>query len=166
LITVFISCFKLDHTVYKTFFQYGFSADVYSLSIIIFELFSGIDPFPGHFAQVFEAKRLDEKPVIPSNFPSDLKELICRGWTKEPKDRPPIEEFKSAFNKMLPKAEKNYSLTLPEDNSSNENKEQLPIPHQEVDLAEKTEDELCTNTKAGELFEVWSIGYFQSSFYV
>ena len=58
---------------------------------------------------------------------------------------------------MLPQDEKNYSLTLLEDNSSNENKEQPPIPHQEVDLAEKTEDELCTNTEAGEAFEVWSI---------
>ena len=107
---------------------------------------------------MFEAKRLDEKPVIPPDFPSDLKELICRGWTKEPKKRPPIEEFKSAFKKMLPQDEKNYSLTLPEDNSSNENKEQPPIPHHEVDLPEQTEDELCTNTEAGEPFEVWSIG--------
>jgi hypothetical protein len=99
---------------------------------------------------VFEAKRLDEKPVIPSDFPSDLKELICRGWTKEPKERPSIEEFKSAFNKMLPQEERDHSLTLPEDNSSNENKEQPPIPHHEVDLPEQTEDELCTNTVAGD----------------
>jgi hypothetical protein len=106
---------------------------------------------------VFEAKRLDEKPVIPSDFPSDLKELICRGWTKEPKERPSIEEFKSAFNKMLPQDEKNYSLTLPEENSSNEKKEQ---PHQEVDLAEQTQDELCTNTEAGKPFEVLEYWFF------
>ncbi len=101
---------------------------------------------------------MDEKPIIPSDFPSDLKELIHRGWSKEPKERPPIEEFKSAFYNMLPQEERDHSLALPEDNSSNENKEQPPIPHQEVDLAVQTQDELCTNTEAGEPFVVWSIG--------
>ena len=108
---------------------------------------------------MFEAKRLDEKPVIPSDFPSDLKELICRGWTKEPKKRPPIEEFKFAFNKMLPKQGKGQSPTLPEDNSPNE-KEEKPIPCDEVELAEKTKKELCTNKVAGDIF----IGLFIECF--
>ena len=146
-------------TFNNIFFQYGVSADVYSLSIIIFELFSGIDPFPGSIGQIFEAKRLDEKPVIPSDFPSDLKELICRGWTKEPKKRPPIEEFKFAFNKMLPKQGKGQSPTLPEDNLSNEKKEQL-IPCEEVDMAKKTKEELSTSKVAGDIF----IGLFFSIF--
>ncbi len=94
---------------------------------------------------------MDEKPIIPSDFPSDLKELIRRGWSKEPKERPPIEEFKSAFYNMLPQEERDLSLALPEDNSSNEKKEQ---PHQEVDLAVQTQDELCTNTEAGKPFAV------------
>ena len=78
------------------------SADVYSLSIIIFELFSGIDPFPGHIGQIFQAKMSDKKPVVPSGFPLGLKELIPKGWSKEPKERPSIEEFKAVLNKMLP----------------------------------------------------------------
>ncbi len=97
--------------------------------------------------------------MIPSDFPSDLKELIFRGWSKEPKERPPIETFKSAFNKMLPKEGKGQSPTLPEDNSPNE-KEEKPIPCEEVDLAEKTKKELCTNKVAGDIFKGLFTEYF------
>jgi serine/threonine protein kinase len=86
--------------------QYGVSADVYSLSIIVFELFSGIDPFPGTFGQIFESKRLNRKPDMPKDFPSELKYCILNGWSKEAKNRPPLAEFKSALNKMLFKDEK------------------------------------------------------------
>ncbi len=85
----------------KFVFQYGVSADVYSLSIIIFELFSGMDPFPGNLCQIIESKKEDRKPEIPQNFPSDLKNVILCGWSKEPKKRASIEEFNSALNKVL-----------------------------------------------------------------
>jgi hypothetical protein len=52
---------------------------VYSLTIIIFELFSGIDPFPGHIGKIFQAKMSDKKPAIPSDFPAELKELVIQG---------------------------------------------------------------------------------------
>jgi hypothetical protein len=125
---------------------------VYSLTIIIFELFSGIDPFPGHIGQIFQAKMSDKKPVIPSDVPAELKELVIQGWSKDPKERPSIQEFKSAFNKMLPKQGKGQSLTLPEDNLLNE-KEEKPIPCEEVDLAEKAKEELSTNKVAGDIFK-------------
>jgi hypothetical protein len=43
---------------------------------------------------------------MPTNFPSNLKELMHRGWSKEPKVRPPIKEFKSALMTMLTLGEK------------------------------------------------------------
>ncbi len=86
-------------------FQYGLSADLYSLTIIIFELFSGTDAFPGDLHYIFHAKMFDKKPVIASDFPSVLKELIHRGWSKEPKERPPIEEFKLALLTMISEEE-------------------------------------------------------------
>jgi hypothetical protein len=61
---------------------------------------------------------MDEKPVIPSDFPFELKEVVIRGWSKDPKERLPIHKFQSGLNKMLPTQEKDQSLTLPEDNSS------------------------------------------------
>ncbi len=124
---------------------------MYSLTIIIFELFSGIDPFPGHIGQIFQAKMSDKKPAIPSDFPLALNELMLNGWSKDPNERPSIEEFKSAFNKMLPKQGKGQAPTLPEDNSPNE-KEEKPIPCEEVDLAERTKEDLSTKKVAGDIF--------------
>jgi hypothetical protein len=137
---------------------------VYSLTIIIFELFSGIDPFPGHIGQIFQAKMFDKKPAIPSDFPAELKKLVFQGWSKDPKERPSIQEFKSAFNKMLPKQGKGQSPTLPEDNSPNE-KEEKPIPCEEVDLAEKTKETLSTKKDAGNIFVDKLIGYFLILYY-
>ncbi len=89
----------------KFFFQYGLSVDVYSLTIVIFELFSGINPFPGPFSEIFQAKMSDQKPAMPSYFPSHLKELILLGWSKEPTKRPQLDDFKSVFNTMLKQEE-------------------------------------------------------------
>ncbi len=127
---------------------------MYSLTIIIFELFSGIDPFPGHIGQIFQAKMSDKKPAIPSDFPAELKELVIQGWSKDSKERPSIQEFKFAFNKMLPKEEKGQSPALTEDNLSNEKEEQL-IPCEEVDLAERTKEELSTKKVAGDIFIIY-----------
>jgi serine/threonine protein kinase len=89
------------------------SADVYSLSIILFELFSGVDPFPGKVGQIFRAKMFDTKPEIPADFPTYLKSLILHGWSKEPKERPPLQEFKSSLNKMLIGKEKQQDCGSP-----------------------------------------------------
>ncbi len=91
--------------------------DIYSLGIIFFELFSGKNPFPGTVYQIYQAKISDEKPPVPSNFPFHLKELVFQGYSKEPQERPPIEDFQSALNKMLlaeEQTEKNQSITLAE----------------------------------------------------
>ena len=104
------------------------SADVYSLIIIIFELFSGIDPFPGTLGQIFRAKMSDKKPAMPSDFPSDLKELILKGWSQDPKERPLIDDLKSALKKMLLKektraVDSDQPQSLPDTNSSNKREE-------------------------------------------
>ncbi len=127
---------------------------MYSLTIIIFELFSGIDPFPGHIGQIFLAKMSDKKPAIPSDFPAELKELVILGWSKDSKERPLIQEFKSELNKMFYQDGKDQCLTLPEDSSSNEKEEQL-IPCKEVDLAERTKEELSTKKVAGDIFIIY-----------
>jgi serine/threonine protein kinase len=133
----------------KHFFQYGVSTDVYSLTIIIFELFSGINPFPGQIFQIFQAKMSDKKPVIPSDFPSDLRELVIQGWSKDPKERPSIQEFKSALNKMLPREGKHQPLMLQDINYPKEKREQLDSK-KEVDSAEMTAEKINTSTKKGD----------------
>jgi serine/threonine protein kinase len=132
-------------------FQYGVSADVYSLTIIIFELFSGNDPFPGTIGQIFEAKRLDKKPNVPSDFPSHLKELVLRGWSFNPKERPPVKEFKAALNKMLTEEEIKATeggLDSPSFSYANLSKEiEQPGSHQEIGLPEIQKEELCIESE-------------------
>jgi hypothetical protein len=77
------------------------SADIYSFSIILLEIFSCLDPYPGNFERVWFAKMKKDKPEIPESFPEDLKSLVSRGCSHEPTDRPGLGEFKSAFHKML-----------------------------------------------------------------
>jgi hypothetical protein len=48
--------------------------------------------------QIWQAKNLDEKPEIPSGFPTALKNLIIDGWSKKPRERPAIKKFKLALN--------------------------------------------------------------------
>ena len=136
-------------TDHKHFFQYGASADVYSLTIIIFELFSGINPFPGQIGKIFQAKMSDKKPVIPSDFPSDLRELVIPGWSKDPKERPSIQEFKSALNKMLPVEGKHQPLMFQDNNYPKEKREQLDSK-KEVDSAEMTAEKINTSPKQGD----------------
>jgi serine/threonine protein kinase len=90
--------------------QYGVLADIYSLSIILFELFSGIDPFPGSMGQIWQAKIQDEKPEVPSEFPSLLKEYILTGWSKKPRERPEIKKLRSTLS-IMQKKERKENLT-------------------------------------------------------
>ncbi len=81
--------------------QYGVMVDMYSLSVIIFELFSGMNPFHGNIFQIWQAKIKDEKPIIPLEFPADLKNLVSDGWSIKPRERPEIGKFRSALSLML-----------------------------------------------------------------
>lgn len=82
--------------------QYGWSVDVYSLAIIFYELFSGLDPFPGltTIVQVVRALLKNQRPKFPTNFHDELKEVVQRGWAQDPKDRPEISAFQKVFSKM------------------------------------------------------------------
>jgi hypothetical protein len=51
--------------------------------------------------QIFEAKRTNLKPDFPEDFPTALKGLIIKGWSKKPKERPRLGEFKDSLNRML-----------------------------------------------------------------
>ena len=79
---------------------YGVSVDVYSVNTILFELFTGLCPFPGDFSKVFGAKMKEENPDIPSNFPSLLIDLIGKGWSKEPTERPSVAEYSLVLKQM------------------------------------------------------------------
>ena len=79
---------------------FGVSVDVYSLNAILFELFSGLCPFPGDMKKVWGAKMAGEKPEIPPGFPLLLINLIDRGWEKNHTERPTISEYALALKQM------------------------------------------------------------------
>ncbi|CAG0907108.1 unnamed protein product, partial [Cyprideis torosa] len=88
--------------------RYGTPVDVYSLSLILFELFTGEDPFKGctSVMQVLAAIMRDERPQIPNDFPEALKPILEKGWSKDPIQRPPLTLFRDALQKVSDDLEK------------------------------------------------------------
>ncbi|CAG0903515.1 unnamed protein product [Cyprideis torosa] len=88
--------------------RYGTPVDVYSLSLILFELFTGEDPFKGcrSVAQVVAAILRDQRPQIPSDFPEGMKSLLEKGWSKDPLQRPPLTLFRDTLQTLSDDLEK------------------------------------------------------------
>ncbi len=110
------------------------SVDIYSLSVILFELFSGIDPFPGDIFQIVTAKNKPTKntPKISKKFPKILKGVILRGWSKNPLERPGVENFQTALTLMIREEEDEENSTsghnsaiLSEEQSGNEENDSI-----------------------------------------
>ncbi len=96
---------------------------------------------------------------MPFNFPSVLKELVCQGYSKEPQERPPIEDFKSALKKMFTEQiEMIKATSLPKMSFPNERAEQsIPQEEEKLTLDKKSENnptdaslQLCTKVQAGD----------------
>ena len=88
--------------------KYGPEVDVYSVALIFYEMFSGKMAFENmNPHQLLTAIYLRKKrPDFDSKFPAKLRDTIERGWSHEPKDRCPIEDFLQVLLEM-----KNPSLT-------------------------------------------------------
>ncbi len=84
--------------------HYGASADVFSLSMVLYELFTGKDPFPkcSTIVQVISAMMRNVRPEIPATFPRPLGDLVKRGWSTNPTDRPEAGAFQEALRSSFP----------------------------------------------------------------
>lgn len=82
---------------------YGWTADVYSLSILIHEVLSLKVPFggirPTQFCEVVWIA--GERPALPPSWPSFIKNLLPRMWDPKPLERPSMEEVTKLLDKML-----------------------------------------------------------------
>ena len=83
--------------------KHGASVDLYSFSLIIYEMFTGRRPYEGDQNQVIRAKIDDVKPEFTPDFPAGLKDLVERGWLKDPLMRPQLREFRAELIKMIGK---------------------------------------------------------------
>ncbi|XP_054804321.1 serine/threonine/tyrosine-protein kinase HT1-like [Prosopis cineraria] len=86
--------------------SYGRKVDVYSFGLILWEMVTGTTPYedmnPVQAAYAVVNKNL--RPVIPSNCPPAMRELIEQCWSSHPDKRPEfwqivkvLEQFESSF---------------------------------------------------------------------
>ena len=82
---------------------YGAAVDIYSLAMILFEMFSGKDAFEDYtMPQIMMAVMMEKKrPMIPEDFPSALQKLVESGWDETPSKRPTLEAFEGVLNSMV-----------------------------------------------------------------
>ena len=77
---------------------YSPSSDVYSFSIVLYSLITGLDPFQGcMLLEVLDKVCSGERPFIPSEVPFSYKKLIEKCWSHDPKDRPSFDEIKETI---------------------------------------------------------------------
>ena len=81
---------------------YGVTVDIYSLAMILYELFSGKDAFKNYdIMNILTAVTLrNERPPFDDDFPLNLKEFVKRGWDQDANMRPTLEDFKQALQSM------------------------------------------------------------------
>ena len=84
--------------------QYDNKVDVYSSTIIVFQVFTKERfPFtqdPSLIVQI-QAIRRSIKPQIPTYIPRTLQALIAKGWSRQPQERPKVDEFIEAFEELV-----------------------------------------------------------------
>jgi serine/threonine protein kinase len=82
--------------------RYQLTADVYSLTLILHELFGGgATFFSGHCATIItlmtaKSRRVEPKLKLDS-LPQCLQTIIRRGVDADPRKRPSLEEFREAI---------------------------------------------------------------------
>ena len=81
--------------------RYGFTADIYSLSMMLFEMFNEqliaeSSREVNHFIISVHNGRIDEIPKS-CKVPAYLRNVIERGWKGKPEERAPLSEYYSAL---------------------------------------------------------------------
>jgi serine/threonine protein kinase len=84
-------------------YPYNCKADVFSYSILLWELMALCKPYDGLVGQqVKECVSLfGERPAIPRTWPTNLRRILRRGWTESLLERPHIWEVHDTLQKLL-----------------------------------------------------------------
>ena len=73
---------------------YSKASDVYSFSLILFEIISGEKPFEGdHYFQIMNKVLKGERPKIRESITESFVELIKKCWSQDPKERPSFDQI-------------------------------------------------------------------------
>ncbi|KAK3592500.1 hypothetical protein CHS0354_026621 [Potamilus streckersoni] len=86
---------------------YDYKADIYSLAIVTWEMWYGVDA-ADHISVVLFGSIQDQvsrglRPSLSMKTKpgKDIEELICRSWSNNPKERPDISEHEKFFRRFL-----------------------------------------------------------------
>lgn len=92
---------ELMHIAPETFKESKISqkSDVYSYGILMYKIFTGLNPFPNSFTIVDLADDVvvGQRPQIPSSIPEKLKKLMEKCWSINPFERPNFSEICDFF---------------------------------------------------------------------
>jgi serine/threonine protein kinase len=82
---------------------YNVKADVFSYSILLWELMALCKPYDGLVGQQVKecVSVFGERPAIPRTWPTNLRRILRRGWTETLVERPNITEVKDVLEKLL-----------------------------------------------------------------
>ena len=81
---------------------YNLQVDVYSLTLVIYEMLTHTKPFEvmgpeSHRVLVAEGGR---RPIVPTEWPEQLQDLLQRGWAANPSHRPVMKEFRHCLENI------------------------------------------------------------------
>ena len=79
---------------------YGFTADIYSLAVMLFEMFNGqlITTATEEMKRFIHDTRSERKIPASCKVPEYLRNVIERGLREKPEERPSLDEFYSAIH--------------------------------------------------------------------
>jgi NIMA (never in mitosis gene a)-related kinase len=93
--------------------SYGFSTDVYSLGIMMWEIVEQKEPYEhltDSSAVMFSVVVKGERPpLLPGHFPPSLSQLVSKCWDADPLKRPEISTICSDLNGIINSDELMYS---------------------------------------------------------
>ena len=91
---------------------YNCKADVFSYSILLWELMALCKPYDGLVGQQVKecVSVFGERPAIPRTWPTNLRRILRRGWAESLIERPHIVEVKEVLNKLLEASSKSNKL--------------------------------------------------------
>ena len=83
--------------------QYGLPADIYSFTVLLWEVMSLHTPYSGmniHEHEMFAYKQ-KRRPQMKRSWPKPIKVLIKNGWSHNPNRRPKISHFHDEIKAYL-----------------------------------------------------------------
>eukprot|EP01138_Halocafeteria_seosinensis_P000273 gb/GECG01000281.1/.p1 GENE.gb/GECG01000281.1/~~gb/GECG01000281.1/.p1 ORF type:complete len:827 (+),score=83.35 gb/GECG01000281.1/:1-2481(+) len=146
------------------------AADIFSLGVLMYELFSGQDIFPEHsLMQVMHAVISGKRPSVPTAIPHSISDFITRAWKTDEAERPSLDEMKKTMEIFLYDQHQAYSEdfvsspvheeTTIEEQALVVSESMFPVPSAEVawevdepEMAKTLREKMVTNLEQSSSF--------------